>query len=115
MADDCIFCKIIEGDIPSKKAYEDEDILAFHDINPKAPVHLLVIPKKHIATYMDVEEADLDLMGKIHLTIQKLARDFELHNGFRVINNCGKGGGQEVFHIHFHLLGGGKIEPFGQG
>lgn len=115
MAEDCIFCKIIQGDIPSKKAYEDEDVLAFYDIQPKAPVHILVIPKKHIETYMDVADEDLPLMGKIHQTIQRLAQEEGLDKGFRVVNNCGKEGGQEVFHIHFHILGGGKIEPFIQG
>ncbi|MCF6092838.1 histidine triad nucleotide-binding protein [Microaerobacter geothermalis] len=111
---DCIFCKIVAGEIPSQKIYEDDDVMAFYDIHPKADVHFLVIPKKHIPTYMDVEEQDLPLMGKIHSTVQKLARELEL-KGFRVINNCGKEGGQEVFHIHFHVLSGGKLGTPGQG
>jgi histidine triad (HIT) family protein len=103
----CIFCQIVEGKIPSKIVYEDEDILAFHDIAPAAPTHVLVIPKKHIASLMELQEDDQGLAGKILLTIQKIARELGLdEKGFRVVNNFGKEGGQTVFHIHFHLLGG---------
>ena len=105
--EDCIFCKIVNGEIPSKKVYEDEDILAFHDIDPAAPIHILVIPKKHIATLSDLKTEDEALVGKIFTTINKIAeKEGFKENGFRVIANCGKDGGQEVMHIHFHILGG---------
>lgn len=107
MSSDCIFCKIIDGLIPSKKVYEDEMVLAFHDITPVAPIHILIIPKKHITSIIDVEEADLGYITRIHQVIQKIAKDFGLDDkGFRVVNNCGKEGGQTVFHIHYHLIGG---------
>ena len=108
--EDCIFCKIIKGEIPSNKVYEDEDILAFHDINPAAPIHILVIPKKHISMLTDLKEEDEALIGKIYTTINKIAKQegFE-KQGYRVIVNCGKDSGQEVMHIHFHVLGGKKL------
>lgn len=109
---DCIFCKIIDGDIPANKVYEDEDFLAFHDIQPKAKVHVLVIPKKHIPTLMDIQEEDTALIGKLHMVIQKVAQRLDIdQKGFRVINNCKEHGGQEVFHLHYHILGGEKL-PF---
>lgn len=108
--DNCIFCKIIKGEIPSEKVYEDEEILAFKDINPVAPIHILVIPKKHIETLLDVKEEDNYLIGKIYATINKIAKDLGIEkDGFRVIANCGKDSGQEVMHIHFHLLAGKKL------
>lgn len=108
--ENCIFCKIIDGQIPSKKVLEDENFLAFHDINPKAKVHILVVPKKHIPTFMDIKEEDLQLMGKINLFIQKVAKELNIdEDGFRVINNCKDHGGQEVFHLHYHILGGEKL------
>ncbi len=103
---DCIFCKIISGEIPSKKAYEDEKVLVFHDINPAAPVHVLVIPKKHIKSMADIKEEDLSLIGHIHWVIHNLADELGLQEGYRIVNNCGKAGGQEVPHLHFHVLGG---------
>lgn len=108
--EDCIFCKIIKGEIPSKKVYEDEYVLAFHDINPAAPIHILVIPKKHISMLTDLKEEDETLIGKIYTTINKIARQegFE-KQGYRVIVNCGKDGGQEVGHLHFHLLAGKQL------
>lgn len=106
---DCIFCKIINNEIPSERLYEDEEIIAFKDINPIAPVHILVIPKKHIATADDLTEADEPLIGKIFTVIRKLAKEFHLENGYRIVNNCGEDGGQEVEHIHFHILGGTKL------
>ena len=106
---DCIFCKIINGDIPSEKVYEDDKILAFKDINPIAPVHILVIPKKHIATADDLTEEDEALIGRIFTVIRKLAKEHNLENGYRIVNNCGEDGGQEVKHIHFHILGGAKL------
>ena len=110
--EDCIFCKIVNGEIPSNKVYEDEDILAFHDINPAAPIHILVIPKKHITKLTDLKEEDEALIGRIFTTINKIATQegFE-EQGFRVIANCGKDGGQEVMHIHFHILGGKELGP----
>lgn len=108
--EDCIFCKIIKGEIPSKKVYEDEEVLAFHDINPAAPVHILVIPKKHITKLTDLRKEDETLIGKIFTTINKIAEQegFE-ESGYRVIANCGKDSGQEVMHIHFHILAGKKL------
>lgn len=109
---DCLFCKIIDGEIPAKKIYEDENFLAFHDINPKAKVHALVIPKKHIPTLMDISKADLELIGEMHEIIQKVVKKLNLdEKGFRVINNCGDFGGQEIYHIHYHILGGERL-PF---
>lgn len=105
--EDCIFCKIIKGEIPSNKVYEDENVLAFHDINPAAPIHILVIPKKHISMLTDLKEEDERLIGKIYTTINKIAeKEGFKEEGYRVIANCGKDSGQEVMHIHFHILGG---------
>ncbi|OBY81067.1 histidine triad nucleotide-binding protein [Paenibacillus sp. KS1] len=107
---DCIFCKIVEGSIPSKKVYEDDTVVAFHDITPQAPVHILVIPKKHIATMNDAEGEDFDLIGDIHRAAQHIARELGIaESGYRLINNCGKDSGQVVFHIHYHLLGGEQL------
>ncbi len=108
--EDCLFCKIIKGEIPSKKVYEDEDVLAFYDINPAAPIHILVIPKKHIKSLADIEEDDEKLLGKIHMVINKIAEEKGFkEEGYRVIINCGKNGGQEVMHLHFHILAGKKL------
>jgi len=105
--ENCVFCKIIKGEIPSEKVYEDEEILAFKDINPAAPIHILVIPKKHIEKLTDLEVEDEVLIGKIYTTINKIAKEQGFkEQGFRVIANCGKDAGQEVMHIHFHILGG---------
>lgn len=110
--EDCIFCKIIKGEIPSEKVYEDEEILAFKDINPAAPIHILVIPKKHIAMLTDLTQADEAIVGKIYTTINKIAEQEGFKDeGYRVITNCGKDSGQEVMHIHFHILGGKKLGP----
>ena len=108
--EDCIFCKIIKGEIPSKKVYEDEEVLAFHDINPAAPIHILVIPKKHISMLTELKQEDEALMGKMFTIINKIAKQegFE-KKGYRVIVNCGKDSEQEVMHIHFHILGGTKL------
>ena len=108
--DDCIFCKIIKGEIPSNKVYEDDEILAFKDINPMAPVHILVIPKKHIESVNEIEKEDEILIGKIFTVIKKLAEENGLDNGYRIVNNCGEDGGQAVKHLHFHLLGGRKLK-----
>jgi histidine triad (HIT) family protein len=109
---DCIFCKIAAGSIPSNKIYEDESILAFHDIQPLAKVHVLIIPKKHIATMNEVEPEDWSLIGGIHRAAQQIARELGIaESGYRLVNNCGKEGGQVVYHIHYHLLGGEQLEP----
>ena len=108
--EDCIFCKIIKGEIPSNKVYEDDEILAFKDINPMAPVHILVIPKKHIESANEITEEDEKVIGKIFTVIKKLAKDNNLDHGYRIVNNCGEDGGQAVKHLHFHLLGGRKLK-----
>jgi len=108
---DCLFCKIEKGEIPSDRVYEDEDVIVIRDIAPKADTHLLVIPRKHIATLNDLLPEDQALMGRIMLLLPKLAKDQGLSEGFRTIINTDKGGGQEIFHIHVHLLGGGHL-PF---
>ncbi len=107
---DCLFCKIVKGEIPSKKVYEDDEILAFEDINPLAPVHILVIPKKHIDSIAYIEDEDINLIGRIHKVIVQIAKEKGIkEKGFRVITNSGIDGGQEVMHLHFHLLGGKKL------
>ncbi len=108
--ENCLFCKIIKKEIPSTIVYEDEEILAFRDINPVAPVHVLVIPKKHISSLVDLEPEDEAIVGKIYTIINKIAKQENIfESGFRVIVNCGKDGGQEVKHLHFHLIGGKKL------
>ncbi len=106
---DCLFCKIIAGDIPSKKAYEDEYVYAFHDINPQAPVHILVIPKVHIASCDEVNAENSIYVSKIFETIPKIAREAGLEGGYRVISNCGEHACQSVKHLHFHIVGGAQL------
>ena len=106
---DCIFCKIVKGEIPSNKVYEDDAVLAFHDIAPQMPVHVIVIPKMHIDSAFGVNAENSAVIGHIFEVIAKIAKDLGLDNGFRVINNCGEDGGQTVKHIHFHILGGEKL------
>jgi len=104
---DCIFCKIIEGQIPANKVYEDTDFLVFEDINPVAPTHLVIIPKKHIETFNDIQAKDADILGRLMLVAKQMASDRELtSDGYRLVMNCMPGAGQSVFHIHFHLIGG---------
>lgn len=103
--EDCIFCKIVRGELPATKVYEDEDTLAFLDINPVAPVHLLLIPKRHIRSLNDVEEADQQLLGKMMGLVPQLAAKHGCADGFRTIVNTEAKGGQEVFHIHIHVIG----------
>lgn len=104
---DCLFCKIVSGEIPSSKIYEDEEILAFKDISPKAPIHILFIPKKHYATLNDIPEADLPVIAKIHGVIQKVAKETGVaETGYRALVNTNKNSGQVVFHVHWHLIGG---------
>lgn len=107
--DNCLFCKIIAGEIPSTKVYEDEYVYAFRDINPQAPVHILVVPKKHIACADEVNESNSAFVARCYEAIAKIAKAEGLTNGYRVINNCGEDGGQTVMHLHFHLLGGVKL------
>jgi len=108
---DCIFCRIAKGEIPSRKIYEDNDIFAFHDINPQRPVHFLVIPKRHLASLDEATPEHQELLGKMLVKASELARSVGLTNGFRTLINTGRIGGQEVFHLHIHILGG--PEPVG--
>lgn len=104
---DCLFCGIISGEIKGEVVYQDSSIVAFKDVNPKAPVHLLIVPRRHIATLLEVEQEDKGLIADILYVATKLARDHEIsEDGYRVVINCGAAAGQSVFHIHFHLLGG---------
>ncbi|HAR62301.1 MAG: histidine triad nucleotide-binding protein [Candidatus Margulisiibacteriota bacterium] len=108
---DCLFCNIVKGAIRANKVYEDENVLAFEDINPQAPVHLLIIPKKHIPTINDIEESDKALIGELVIVGKKLAKEKGLaDDGYRLVINCNKSAGQLVFHIHVHLLGGRKLD-----
>ena len=106
---DCIFCKILDGDIPSNRVYEDEYCIAFHDVQPAAPVHLLVIPRKHISSLDALTPQDQELMGHIMTRIPEIARNQGLDQGYRTVVNTGEQGGQTVFHIHFHILGGRQM------
>lgn len=101
---DCLFCKIVAGEIPARKLYEDDQVLAFHDIAPQAPLHILVIPKKHISTLLDLSAEDTALAGHILFTAQRLAKEQGCTEGFRVVMNCNELGGQTVYHIHMHLM-----------
>jgi histidine triad (HIT) family protein len=111
MSGDCIFCKIAAGDIPCKKIYEDSDVIAFHDIHPAAPVHFMIIPKEHIASLADAHARHEGLLGRILLLAPVLAKEQGLMDGFRTIINTGRGGGQEVFHLHVHVIGGNGPRP----
>ncbi len=103
----CLFCKIAEKKIPAKTVYEDDNVLAFEDLNPQAPVHILVIPRKHISTSLDIQNEDNDLIGQMFQAANKIAVDRGIaDNGFRLVMNCNRDAGQTVFHIHLHLLGG---------
>ena len=106
---DCLFCRIIQGDIPSTKVYEDDAVFAFRDINPQAPVHILVVPKEHIPCAVAVDGSNSQYVAKCFEAIAKIAKAEGLENGYRVINNCGEDGGQTVMHLHFHLIGGTKL------
>lgn len=110
--DNCIFCKIINKEIPSSVVYEDDKVLAFKDINPVAPVHILIIPKVHIKNVMEITEQNGEVLKDIHLVAKKIAGDLGLdEKGFRLITNCGEGAGQTVFHLHYHLIGGKELGP----
>lgn len=111
---DCIFCKIIEGTIPSSKVYEDDQVLAFRDIQPAAPVHILLIPKKHFASLNDAGEEDWAVISHIHKVAQQIAKEQGVNeSGYRMVSNCGPDAGQVVFHLHYHLLAGGRLAPLG--
>ena len=107
--ENCLFCKIIDGSIPSKKAYEDDKILAFYDINPQAPVHILVIPKNHIGSVDEVTAQNSDIVAYIFEKIPAIAKAAGITNGYRVISNCGNDACQSVHHLHFHILGGAQL------
>lgn len=105
--DDCLFCKIADGSMEAEVVHEDEDVLAFRDINPQAPTHILIIPRKHVASVDDLEDDDASLVGQLHLAARDLAREEGIaDDGYRLVVNAGRGAGQSVFHIHLHLLGG---------
>lgn len=110
MSADCIFCKIIKGDIPSRKIYEDDDVLAFHDIQPIAPVHFMIVPKLHVESLADCDTSHQASLGRILLLAPRLAKEQGLA-GFRTMINTGREGGQEVFHLHVHVFGGGQTLP----
>ena len=109
--EDCLFCKIVKGEIPCTKVYEDDKVFSFKDIDPKAPVHILIVPKKHISSLNEITEEDSELIAYIFTVIKKLAKELGVaESGYRVVSNCGEDGGQSVSHIHFHLLGGRTLQ-----
>lgn len=110
MEQDCLFCRIAAGKIPAKIVFEDDSVVAFHDVAPQAPVHVLVIPRRHISTLLDTSPDDAELLGSLQARAVRIARDLGLdENGFRLVMNCLADAGQSVFHIHLHLLGGRKF------
>jgi len=114
MSTDCLFCKIANGDIPAELVAEDDDLVAFNDISPQAPVHLLIIPKKHLATVNDLTEADADIVSKLILCAKALASENGIsESGYRLLFNCNAQGGQTVYHLHLHLLGGRQLGALG--
>ncbi len=106
MMSDCLFCKIIAGEIPLKKVYEDETVFAFADIDPQAPTHILVIPKEHIGSAAEVTEENSAVVAHIFEVIAKLSKELDMKDGFRVVSNCGESAGQSVHHLHFHVMSG---------
>ena len=107
---DCLFCKIVAGDIPSAKVYEDDKVYAFRDIEPQAPVHILIIPKEHIASANELTEENVSIVGHIFAVAAKIAKEEGIaEGGYRIVNNCGEDGGQTVKHLHFHMLGGRSL------
>lgn len=103
---DCVFCKIISGDIPSSKVYEDEWVVAFKDLEPQAPVHVLIVPKEHIASAKEITAENSFLIAKVFEAAAKISKEMDLKDGFRIVNNCGEKAGQSVMHIHFHMMAG---------
>lgn len=108
---DCLFCKIIAGEIPSTKVYEDDMCYAFNDISPLAPTHILIIPKAHYKDVSEIVEENSNIISHIFMVANKLAKERNLEDGYRIVTNCGKDAGQTVFHLHFHLLGGAPLDP----
>jgi histidine triad (HIT) family protein len=106
---DCLFCKIVRGEIPSKKVREDEYTFAFEDTDPKAPTHVLIVPKQHIAGLKEAESSDAETIGRCHLAAAEIARTRKIENGYRTVLNVGPGSGQSVFHLHVHLIGGRNL------
>jgi len=106
---DCLFCRIISGEIPAKKVYEDEHTFAFEDINPQAPTHVLVVPKRHIRGLKEASSEDADAIGRCHLTAAHIARERSIEDGYRTVINVGERAGQSVFHLHVHLIGGRNL------
>jgi len=114
MSNECLFCKIAHKEIPSERVFEDDEIVAFKDINPAAPIHILIVPKTHIATLNDLDKNHIELMGHMIHTAKKLAEEFKIHeSGYRTVINCNSDAGQEVFHLHIHLLGGKPLGKMG--
>ncbi len=110
MLADCIFCKITNGEIPSEKIYESANVLAFKDTNPVAPVHILIIPRKHISSVNNIEKEDVNIIGEIFLAAKEIAKNLGIaEDGYRLVNNCGEKAGQTVMHLHYHLLGGRSL------
>lgn len=107
---DCIFCKIANHEIDSENVYEDDEVIAFNDLDPQAPVHVLIIPKEHISSANELTLGNKDIVGKIFMIASKIASDMSLDRGYRIVNNCGEDGGQTVEHLHFHLLGGRNMK-----
>lgn len=108
---DCLFCKIVAGDIPADKVHEDREVLVFRDINPQAPIHILIIPKHHISTINDLTSTDTELVGRLYLTAKQIADDLGVaESGYRTVMNCNRDSGQAVFHIHLHLLAGRQMQ-----
>ena len=111
---DCIFCAIVAGEIPSDIVYEDKDVVAFKDINPKAPVHVLVVPRRHIPSVNDITDADAELIGHIFVVARKIAEETGIaETGYRIVSNNGPEGGQEVDHLHIHVMGGRQMRALG--
>jgi histidine triad (HIT) family protein len=106
---DCLFCRIVGGEIPAKKISEDAHTFAFEDMNPQAPTHVLIVPKKHVAGLREAQENDADILGKVQLAAARIAKERGLENGYRTVLNVGADAGQTVFHLHLHLLGGRKL------
>ncbi|MFC3284691.1 histidine triad nucleotide-binding protein [Litchfieldella rifensis] len=107
---DCLFCKIVNREIPADIVYEDDQVLAFNDINPQAPTHVLIVPKRHIATLNDLEQDDLGLVGQLSFAAARMAKDYGFaEDGYRVVMNCNEKGGQSVYHVHMHLMGGRRF------
>ena len=107
---DCLFCKIVSGQIPAKKVYEDSAVFAFHDVDPQAPTHVLIVPKQHVAGLKEARAQDAEIIGQLNLAAAEIARQLNLTSGYRTVLNVGPDAGQSVFHMHLHLLGGRKLD-----